>query len=110
MQGARQAQQERKQIERIQKCAGGDYTSYYEALDLLEIDSLDNRRSKICEKFARKCLKNPRYSSWFHSNEYSQHIHNTRSNKSKLVPVSTRTQRYKNSSIPYLTQLLNKKR
>ena len=108
-------QQEIKQIERIQKCAlyiilGSDYTGYNDALQLLAIDSLHNRRSKICEKFAIKCFKSPRYSTWFHSNQYTQPIYNTRSEKSKLVPVSSRTQRYKNSPIPYLTELLNKKK
>ena len=107
--------QERKQIERIQKCAfyiilGSNYTCYSDALELLEIESLENRRSKICEKFAKKCLNNPRYSRWFHSKEYTKPTHNTRSDKSKLEPVSTRTLRYKNSAIPYLTELLNKRK
>ena len=75
-------QQERKQIEIIQKCAfyiilGSNYTCYSDALELLEIESLENRRSKICEKFAKKCLNNPRYSRWFHSKHYNIPIHNT---------------------------------
>ena len=106
-------QQEAKQVERIQKCAlyiilGNNYTSYNDALELIEIDSLQNRRSKICEKFAKNCLKSQRYSTWFQSNQFTQPTHNTRSEKSQLKSVSTRTQRYKNSSIPYLTELLNK--
>ena len=108
-------QQETKQVERIQKCAlyiilGNNYTSYKDALKLLEIDSLQNRRSKICEKFAKNCLKSQRYSTWFQSNQFTQPTHNTRSKKSQLKSVSTRTQRYKNSSIPYLTELLNKRK
>ena len=107
-------QQERKQIERIQKCAlyiilGSNYTCYSDALDLLEVDSLQNRRSKICEKFAKKCLNSQRYSRWFQPMQNTQPTHNTRSGKRKLRSVSTITLRFKNSAIPYLTELLNNK-
>ena len=104
--------EERKQIERVQKCAlyiilGSDYTCYSNALETLGIESLENRRSKICESFAMKCYKSPRYHTWFHANDYSQSQHYTRAYKSKLRPVSCRTKRYKNSALPYLTESLN---
>ena len=104
-------QQERKQIERVQKCAlyiiSGEYSSYNYTLEMLEVESLEHRRSKICEKFAITCFKNPRYQNWFCLNDYSQSTHNTKSQKSKLKPVFTRTQRFKNSPLPYLTRTLN---
>ena len=51
--------QERNQIERVQKCAsyiilGESYTHYTQALELLDIENLEVRRKKICEKFAKK--------------------------------------------------------
>ena len=42
---------------------GEDYTSYAAALDTLECDNLDVRRDKLCENFAKKALKNPKYGS-----------------------------------------------
>ena len=55
-------------MERVQRCAlyiilGEDYTSYAAALDTLECDNLDVRRDKLCENFAKKALKNPKYVS-----------------------------------------------
>ena len=50
---------ERYQIERVQKTAlhmilGDGYTSYSDALALLELKSLDERRKDMCIKFAKK--------------------------------------------------------
>ena len=105
-------QEETKQIERVQKCAfyiifGKEYISYKNALEMCEIETLEKRRTKICEKFAMKCFKSPRYSTWFHLNDNSETQHNTRSYKRPLKAVNSRTQRYKNSTVPFLTELLN---
>ena len=101
-----------KQIERFQKCAfyiilGGGYISYKNALEIFEIESLEKRRAKICEKFAMKCFKSPRFSTWFYLNDHAETPHNTRSHKRPLRAVNTRTQRYRNSTLPYLTEILN---
>ena len=71
---------------------------------MCEMEILQNRRTKICEKFA---MKSPRYSTWFYLNDNSETQHNTRSYKRPLKAVNTRTQRYKNSTVPFLTELLN---
>ena len=52
-----------KDLERVQKSAlkvilGDKYTSYKEALKTIRIDSLEERRQKICLRFAQQCLKN----------------------------------------------------
>ena len=49
-------------IERIQKSAvkmilKDEYKNYESALKSLNIDSLKDRREKLCVKFAKKCLK-----------------------------------------------------
>ena len=51
--------EERTKIERIQKSAahiilGEDYLSYRCALKALNLDSLENRRDKLCFNFGRK--------------------------------------------------------
>ena len=90
---------------------GDDYTSYDDAVDTLECDNLDVRRVKLCENFAKKAFKNPKYTNWFCIDDsVPQHL-NTRSDATRnirhLKPVQTRTQRYERSPIPYMTELLN---
>ena len=54
--------EERTDIERIQKSAahiimGDDYISYKCALMSLNLESLENRRNRLCLKFAKKAEK-----------------------------------------------------
>ena len=109
-------QQETRQIERVQRCAlyiilGDDYTSYDDALDTLECDNLDVRRVKLCENFAKKAFKNPKYTNWFCIDDTVPQNTNTRSDATRIIrhlkPVQTRTQRYERSPIPNVTKLLN---
>ena len=90
---------------------GEDYISYAAALDTLECDHLDVRRVKLCENFAKKAFKNPKYTNWFCIDDSVPLKMKTRSvatrNISNLKPVQTRTQRYERSPIPYMTELLN---
>ena len=62
--------QEKSQIERVQKCAlyiilGSNYVGYKHALNLIGCESLEDRRIKLCEKFARKASKHLKYQNWF---------------------------------------------
>ena len=107
-------QQEKKQIERVQKCAlyvilGEGYIGYNTALEVLSCESLETRRIKICEKFAKKAVKNPRYNNWFAMNTAPPPSINTRQHKTqpKYKQVQTRTERFQKSPIPYLVELLN---
>ena len=109
--------EEEKQIERVQKTAfriilGVDYITYEEALETLECETLKERRQKISLKFAKRALKHERYSTWFQPQQSQQNSAkpNTRAPKAKqnrFVPVPFRTTRYRDSPIPYLTELLN---
>ena len=110
-------QAESFQIERVQKCAlhvilGDDYGSYNNAVSVLEVDKLSVRRSNLCLNFARRSEKNPKYQNWFcPAEEVIQPTMKTRSDKEIIPtnyrPVPYRTERYKGSPIPYLTDLLN---
>ena len=110
-------QHETKQIERVQRCAlyiilGEEYESYESALDTLESDNLNDRRTKLCQNFAKKSFKHPNYTNWFCESEEVLPNIKTRGDGTrkinKLKPVQTRTQRYSKSPLPYLTELLNK--
>ena len=100
---------QRLQIERVQKSAlriilGAQYTSYTSALKILKIDTLNNRRIKLCKKFAVKTSKNEKFNKWFKVNDISSL---TRLKKNPYCPVYSRTKRFENSPISYITNLLN---
>ena len=110
-------QHETKQIERVQRCAlyiilGEEYTHYDQALTMLDCDNLNERRVKLCDKFAKKALKSPRYEHWFTYNNEPLPTLNTRGAENRVrtmfKPVQTRTDRYQKSPLPYLTNALNK--
>ena len=110
---------ESTQIERVQKCAlhvilGGNYGNYDHSTQALEVEKLSERRLKLSLNFARRCEKNPKYSNWFHPFEAPPPpTVNTRNDNhviipTKYTPVPFRTERYEDSPLPFLTDLLNK--
>ena len=104
--------EEVKQIERVQKVAlhiilGEEYTNYTHALGILNLECLSTRREALCLKFAKKSAKSLKFKQWFSLNENNTNGMKTRSKKSFLKPVFTRTKKYMNSTIPYITNLLN---
>ena len=103
---------EKKQIERVQKAAfniilGDEYTSYANALNTLNSESLSLRRQKLSLSFGKKALNHPKYYSWFRVNDAIPL--NTRADKDRdvLKAVQTRTNLYRDSPLPYLTNILN---
>ena len=105
-----------KQLERVQKWAfyvimGDQYFDYESAVKSLKSDKLSDRRIKLCLKFANKCEKSTKFSNWFEPAEIiTQPLPGTRSDKTAIQriykAVTVRTDRYRDSPIPYLTELL----
>ena len=100
------------EIERIQRiavniilCKSGERNklSYRKSIDVLGLDSLEKRRLKLCENFAKKTLKS-RHSDLFQEN-HSSHI--TRC-KRTFVEHKTSSERAFMSPLVFLTRLLNK--
>ena len=95
------------EIERIQKLAfrlilRNDYVNYQLACSTLSALTLAERRIQICRKFAFKNLKsqNPLFSPC--------EMNMKTRNKNKIVKeFRCNTNRYKNSSLPYLCTLIN---
>ena len=82
------------------------YVGYNDGLKNLNLESLHNRREKMCLKFAKNCLKNDKVKGIFSKNESN---HKMIKRKSKLYAEKLiKTKRYKNSAIPYMVRLLNK--
>ena len=105
--------QEKRQIERVQRCAfniilGHEYTSYSNALDILNSESLELRRVRLCEKFAKKSSEHQKYQTRFVQSITEERPKKTRQKKeTKYKQVKFRTERYKSSPLPCLTELLN---
>ena len=100
----------RKDLERVQKAAikvilGRKYTTYKDGLKLLKIDDLETRRKKLCLSFAKKCVKHEKVKDMFPLTK-SMHQMKKRT-KRKYQNTRTNTNRYKKSTIPYMTSLLN---
>ena len=100
------------QLERIQKCAfaiilAENYSSYNQALKVLNRNTLASRRTKLNLGFAKKCFRSDKYQHWFVENNPNQMKLKTRSEISELLPVQARTKTFLKSPIAYLTNLLN---
>ena len=99
---------EKKDIERVQKMAlhiifDSKYLNYQNAMEMANLETLEDRRTKLCMNFAKKAEKSDRYMHWFRPRP----IVNTRQASFKYSEPIARTDRLKNSAIPYLTRLLN---
>ena len=97
-------------LERVQKSAlrvilGPRYTNYSDALERLNLKTLDERRKSLCLKFAKKCLIVEKFKKMFPLNVNS---HNMKKRNVERYKVSkSLTERHKSSAIPYMQRLLN---
>ena len=99
-----------RQIEMIQKKAfviilGKAYISYEVALEKLNQERLDDRRTNLSIKFAEKCVKSNQHKNLFPLNP------NFRADMRRPQPYlehNCHTSRYYNSPVPSLARLLNK--
>ena len=104
-------QEEQNNLERVQKVSlriilKENYIDYTSALKRTNLETLINRREKICLNFAKSCIKNEKTKSMFPLNEV-EHIMETR-DRQKYFVQPARTDRLAKSSLPYLQRLLNK--
>ena len=109
--GCKETQGCKEKLERVQKSAlriilGDQYINYKNALKILNLQSLEQRREFLCLKFANKCLQVKKFRSMF---PRKNQIHNTsKRGNEKFAVRRTFTERHKNSAIPYMQRLLNK--
>ena len=100
-------QQQSHQIERIQKQAfriilDHNYISYDVACTILSMEPLHIRRTQLCLNFAKRDFK--KTDSLFKTAKQSTQ---TRSIKKLVQEFNCRTRRFQNSSMPYMSKLLN---
>ena len=84
---------------------GSNYIDYTSALEKIGLETLEQRRYKLCENFVKKAIKDPKHKQWF--DEYNQVGAKTRSDKTQYITPLYRLERYHRSPIPYLTDILN---
>ena len=97
-------------LERVQKMAmrvifKKQYASYQKSLQSLKLDTLEIRRQKLNMKFAKGCLKIDKLCPMFPVNEVNHNMEKRCNEKYKVNHA--KTERYRQSSIPYLQRLLN---
>ncbi|KAK8371864.1 hypothetical protein O3P69_011851 [Scylla paramamosain] len=100
---------QRTTLERVQKrvcriILGGSYNSYTATLTTFGLLSLEDRRGQLSFSFGEKMKEND------HLQLLPQRApsrYQTR-HSARLPPVRCRTERYRNSTIPYVTRLANK--
>ena len=98
-------------IERVQKIVlkvvlDEKYVDYQTACESMEVESLETRRTKLCLKFALKCLKSEKFKDFFEVNS-SKDCYQFRDTETFYIPFASTT-RYQKSPKIYLTSLLNK--
>ena len=69
---------------------GTNYRGYENALKVLEISKLSERREVLCLNFAKKAIKNDKYQHWFVVNEQNQLGMQTRSDKTLCNRLGSR--------------------
>ena len=97
-------------LERIQKSSfkiilKEHYKDYENALKLLNMSTLYERREKKCLKHAKKALKDVRLSKMFPLKDDESIMNRRKSEKYKVIKA--KTTRLKNSPIIYMQKLLN---
>ena len=97
-------------LERVQKSAlkimlGSKYNGYETSLTKLGIEKLSDRREQLCLNFAKKCVRNSKLTHMFPQNKKAHQMETRMPEKFKVYHANT--ERFKNSSIIYMQNLLN---
>ncbi|KAI8483414.1 hypothetical protein Bbelb_388770 [Branchiostoma belcheri] len=96
-------------LERVQKRAcrimlGRHYTTYMDALQTLNLQTLSDRRHDLCLNFATKIRQSSRFRSWLPSTKGQLHGRSLRNSLHYCQAKGTK--RYTTSAIPALAKLL----
>ena len=97
-------------LERVQKIAlkiilKEKYKSYENSLQIMDLETLKERRSKLSLNFAKKCLKNPKMKHLFPPKKGTHEMR--KRNQEHFQVFHTNTERYKNSAIISMQNQLN---
>ena len=102
-------QEEVEDIERVQKTAlkiilKENYVDYHAALRLADMEKLSVRRTALCLRFAKNCVKNEKMADMFPLNpNYDKRLRNSEKYQVKFA----HNNRLRDSAIPALQRMLN---
>ena len=104
-------QENANDLERVQKSAfkiilQNSNLKYKKALQILQLETLSDRRENLCLKFAQTCTKNPKFQDMFPKN--SKSLNMTLRNPESYKIEKANTERYTKSPIIYMQKLLNR--
>ena len=98
------------ELERLQdralSCIYGGNISGRRMRAKAQLETLRQRRIDHCDRFAQKCLKNPRFAKWFPTNTARR---SSRRPGTQYQETYARCDRLKNSPVFYLRRRLNGK-
>ena len=102
--------EERTDLSRVLKTGlhiiwGAEFTNFAEMLKRSGLKDLKIVRNKIVRKFVRKSTQHPKFCKWFVKRDPDQI--NTRSVKTKYLPVTCRKASYGKTPLPILTEIAN---
>ena len=98
-------------LERVQKAAvrimlGDKFENYEEALEVVNLQKLTERRNELCLKFAKKCTQIEKTEKMF---PLKKKMNNIETRKPEKFRVNfAKTERLKKSAIPNMQRMLNK--
>ena len=103
-------EENKNDLERVQKSAfkiilGEQYKTYSNALQKLQLETLNLRRENLCLSFAIKASKNPKFQNLFPRNENSNKTDTRYPDKFKVQHANT--ERLKCSTVIFMQNLLN---
>ena len=103
-------EENRNDLERVQKTAlkvilGDKYITYKNALNILDILTLNDRRDKLCLTFAQRAAKHPKMKKMFPENERTHQMVTRLPEKYKVQHAFT--DRLKNSPLIFMQNLMN---
>ena len=83
-----------------------NYVDYEQSLKLLDLESLHDRRERLCLRFARKCLKMENFKKLFPVRKLNHEMIKRKTEKYLIKHINT--ERYMKSAIPAMQRALNK--
>ena len=90
------------------RCIFGKEMSYADMRKKAGVTTLRQRRIDLIDKFASKCLKNPRFSSWFPLKDNGRTLRGPAA-KEKYKETFAHCERLRNSPVHYMRRRLNGK-
>ena len=102
-------EENKQDLERVQKTyvkiiLKERYKDYNSALDILDLEDLNTRRDRLCQKFAKQSAKNGTLNF-----EINNKLHNIKTRNAGNFKISfCHTERSKKSSIPQMQRMLNR--